>query len=101
MTGRDSQAEPIHTKLRSEAGGRVKLIGKRSSGLGIRSGDRQGFQRRHLRRRQSRWLAATSNGAETGNAVLVVAMHPVPQCLPVHPRQRRRRLTRMALQDQG
>ena len=56
MTGGDSQAEPIHTKLRSDAGGRVKLIGKCSKHYGepvgslgrYSPGDCKGAERRRV-----------------------------------------------------
>ena len=59
------------------------------------------LQFRHLFGRQARLPAPAWPGAQAGKSLGIVAVHPIPQGLPVHPAQPRRLGTRAPLQHQG
>src|SRR5665213_4468303 len=64
--------------------------------FGGRPLDRQFLQFRHLRLRQQGRMSAEANRAKPRYPFVVVAMHPVPQGLPIHPRPLGRLPTRMS-----
>ena len=66
----------------------------------IRPGQRDHLEFRHLLRGQCGRAAGGRQVRQTRNPVLVIAVHPIAQCLPVHAARLRRRSARGPVQHQ-